>query len=156
MLADNLKIARIKKKFTQEELALMLNKTKNVISNWERGDNKPDIESLFQLCEILDVDANYLLGYNNQHSLTLSPIEKELIQKFRILDEYGKVAVKTTLDHEINRVQSMSQPFTIREEAYHYLTQTQTFAMGGFDPEELDEDELIELANELYRVKNKK
>ena len=61
-LAQNLKLARIKKGYKQEELAKLVGKSKNVISNWERGDNKPDADTLFDLCDILGVDANYLLG----------------------------------------------------------------------------------------------
>lgn len=57
-LANNLKNARIKKGLKQDDLAKMIGKSKNVISNWERGDNKPDADTLFRLCDILDVDAN--------------------------------------------------------------------------------------------------
>lgn len=69
-LAQNLKLARIKKGYKQEELAKLVGKSKNVISNWERGDNKPDADTLFDLCDILGVDANYLLPYNKNSPKT--------------------------------------------------------------------------------------
>ena len=46
-LANNLKHARLAKNMSQEELAALIGKSKNVISNWERGDNKPDADAIF-------------------------------------------------------------------------------------------------------------
>ena len=63
-LGENIKKARINKGLKQEDLAKILGKSKNVISNWERGENKPDADILALICGILDVDANYLLDYN--------------------------------------------------------------------------------------------
>lgn len=70
-------------KITQEELANVLGKSKNVVSNWERGDNKPDVETLYALCQILDVDANYLLGWNKSDEFTLSLKEQTFITGYR-------------------------------------------------------------------------
>lgn len=61
---ENLKKFRIKAGLTQEELAKKLGKTKNVISNWERGENRPDAETIAKICAILNVTPNELLGWN--------------------------------------------------------------------------------------------
>lgn len=102
-LAINLKEARTKKGLTQGELANLLGKTKNVISNWERGDNKPDADTLFELCDILDVDANYLLGWESNQNLSLSLKEQDYIKKYRILDEHGKDLTDYVLNAEYDR-----------------------------------------------------
>lgn len=47
----------------QEELASMLGKSKNVISNWERGDNRPDADTIAKMCKILHVEPNDLYGW---------------------------------------------------------------------------------------------
>jgi transcriptional regulator with XRE-family HTH domain len=83
-----LKEARQAKKFTQEDLAHIIGKSKNVISNWERGDNKPDIETLAELIIILDLNPLSMFqtdptSLNTNNLLTLSPKEKELIFAYR-------------------------------------------------------------------------
>lgn len=97
-LADNLKQARTRKGLKQEELAKLVGKSKNVISNWERGDNKPDADTLFELCDILNVDANYLLGWENNQNLSLSIQEQDHIKKYRSLDPLDKKAIDVLLD----------------------------------------------------------
>ena len=42
----NIRNFRIFKGMTQEDLANRIGKSKNVISNWERGDNSPDIDCI--------------------------------------------------------------------------------------------------------------
>lgn len=69
-LGDNIRTARIQKKLQQKELAELLSSKGEVvgnttISNWENGTSKPDPDTIALLCEILDVDANYLLGFSN-------------------------------------------------------------------------------------------
>lgn len=119
-LAQNLKLARIKKGYKQEELAKLVGKSKNVISNWERGDNKPDADTLFDLCDILGVDANYLLGWENNQNLSLSIKEQEHIKKFRSLDSYGQKQVNTVLNNEYTRVQEQSMQIEEESAPYTY------------------------------------
>lgn len=119
-LAKNLKLARIKKGYKQEELAKLVGKSKNVISNWERGDNKPDADTLFDLCDILGVDANYLLGWENNQNLSLSIKEQEHIKKFRSLDSYGQKQVNTVLNNEYTRVQEQSMQIEEESAPYTY------------------------------------
>ena len=107
-LSANLKEARLKKGLTQEDLANLIGKTKNVISNWERGDNKPDADTLFFLCDILDVDANFLLGWDKNENLSLSLKEQDYIKKYRELDEHGTKIVDFVLNGEYERCKETS------------------------------------------------
>lgn len=59
----NIKNFRTFKGITQDELAKRIGKSKNVISNWERGDNSPDLESVVKICMELDVTPNQLFGW---------------------------------------------------------------------------------------------
>ena len=54
-LSNILKNARNNKGLTQRELAALIGKTKNVISNWENGLNSPDVDMIELLCGILDI-----------------------------------------------------------------------------------------------------
>lgn len=106
-LANNLKAARINKGLKQEELANLVGKSKNVISNWERGDNKPDADTLFELCDILNVDANFLLGWESNQNISLSINEQNHIKKYRSLSAYDK----ETVDGLINRLSDKPSEF---------------------------------------------
>ena len=47
---------------TQKELAEKLNIDPANITNWKKGINLPSLEVFFELCKLLDVSADYLLG----------------------------------------------------------------------------------------------
>ena len=84
----NIKIARENKKLTQLELGNLVGVSNTVISNWEKGLNKPDADMLCKLCYALDVDANFLLDYqkndnvSNSLSVNLTPQQLEFLNKF--------------------------------------------------------------------------
>ena len=67
-VGDNIRTARIKKGFNQKELADKLGENgikvgNTTISNWESGFSKPDPDTIAVLCQILEVDANYILNF---------------------------------------------------------------------------------------------
>jgi len=62
-LNHNIKNFRNFRGLTQDDLAAFVGKTKNVISNWERGDNKPDVECVEKICKALQVTPNQLFGW---------------------------------------------------------------------------------------------
>lgn len=123
-LAQNIREARINKNLSQEELALRLGKSKNVVSNWERGDNKPDADIIFALCDILNVDANYLLGWNTNRVFSTSLSEQELIKKYRSLDSYGKKVINSLIELEYERCNKVEEEYT------PYITRTH-FSIGA-------------------------
>lgn len=53
--------ARKMKNLTQEQLADLLNVTRQSISRWESNQTYPDMENIVFLAEILDVSCDYLL-----------------------------------------------------------------------------------------------
>lgn len=128
MLSTNLKEARIKAGLTQEDLASFLGKSKNVISNWERGDNKPDADTIFKLCDILNVDANYLLGWSNNQSFSLSITEQQCIKKYRALDDHGKKVVDYILNSEYDRCTTIREPEPIYT---RFIDKVPNFASAG-------------------------
>lgn len=68
-LGSNIKKYRELKGLTQKQLAEAVGKTKNVISNWENGLNKPDADTIEVLLYILEVDANTLLSWDNPEQI---------------------------------------------------------------------------------------
>lgn len=63
-LNENIKKYRVFRRVTQQELADMLGKSKSVISNWERGENSPDLEACEEMCRIFNVTPNELFGWD--------------------------------------------------------------------------------------------
>ena len=61
VFADKLQSLRKSKGLSQEELAEKCNVTRQSVSKWETGLGYPETEKLLILCEILDVDLDYLM-----------------------------------------------------------------------------------------------
>ena len=50
------------KGYTQEELAIKLNVTRQTISKWEKGLSVPDVDFLFKIADVLETNVGTLLG----------------------------------------------------------------------------------------------
>lgn len=94
---ERIKRRRHLKNYTQEQLAELINTSKNTISNIERGETSPSIEVLVEICNVLGFDPNYyILGQipneeiekYNSSLLKLSSTERTFFQNF--LDYYGE------------------------------------------------------------------
>lgn len=87
-LNENIRIARENKNLTQLELGKLIGVSNTVISNWEKGINKPDADMLCKICYALDVDANFLLDYhidkstNIDSKINLSPEQLQKLSEF--------------------------------------------------------------------------
>lgn len=103
MFKDNLRKARKHKDLTQKQLAKLLNVSDNAVSNWENGVSRPDIDQLALICTILSVSPNDLITAEVLTEI-LTPAEKEMLNKYNHLDDYGKKAVGSILDVEYERV----------------------------------------------------
>ena len=85
---------RKEKNMTQLELADRLNISFQAVSNWERGQSMPDISKLSELCEILDITIDELLGKNIKiiENITNENIDNYLDENEIGLDEFKEVA----------------------------------------------------------------
>ena len=61
-VASNIKNARTKMNMTQMNLADEMGVSYQAVSNWERGNSMPDISKLPELCKILDISFEELVG----------------------------------------------------------------------------------------------
>ena len=64
--SSRLSMFRQNKNMTQEELAGRMGVTPQALSKWERGHSLPDILLLKELCRILEISADDLLGIENR------------------------------------------------------------------------------------------
>lgn len=58
---DNLRQLRLKKGYTQKDLAKLLNINRTTLTKYETGVTEPDFERLKLICEVLEVDYNTIL-----------------------------------------------------------------------------------------------
>ena len=93
--------ARIEKNMTQMALADAMGVSYQAVSNWERGNSMPDISKLPELCELLGVTFEQLMGGPSRETKT---VEKVL--------EGEPVTVQ-----EVAEVASLLPPETIRKNA---------------------------------------
>ncbi|MGL5254225.1 MAG: helix-turn-helix domain-containing protein [Phocaeicola sp.] len=63
--AENLKAIRKEKNISQEDLAEMLNVSRQAVSKWEQGIGFPEMEKMLTLSKQLNVSLDYLTGNEN-------------------------------------------------------------------------------------------
>lgn len=93
-IGSNIKRYREKMKLTQEQLAEIVNektgrKSKNFISNWENGLNRPDADAIIILADVFGIDVNTLMGWTDKGKMKTDAdnAAHELINKLNSLSE---------------------------------------------------------------------
>jgi transcriptional regulator with XRE-family HTH domain len=66
VFGNNLKLLRLEKKLSQEELAQELQVSRQIIGHWENNYSEPDIDTLYQIAEYFGVSVDYLIGRDNK------------------------------------------------------------------------------------------
>ncbi len=88
-LGTNIKEYRLKKGYTQEQLAYELGVSSQTVSRWETGTTYPDIVMLPVIAELFDTSIDNLMGYAKECSTT----EREaFFAKIHALDTLEKIA----------------------------------------------------------------
>ena len=82
-IARNIVFYRKKTKMTQSDLAKMIGYKKSAVSLWETGVNAIDTTVLLQICDVLGVGINDVLGIYAVDKNTLSQKEKEVAYAYR-------------------------------------------------------------------------
>ena len=65
---NNIKILRVEKELSQEELAKNVNVTQTAVSAWEVGRTVPDTQTADRLALFFDVSVDYLLGRTSERT----------------------------------------------------------------------------------------
>lgn len=88
-IQKNILFYRKMRKFTQKQLADFLEIGVSTVSGWERGAYTPDIDTLFRICNFLEVTLNDMCGVftDNRH---LSEGETNLLNTYRLLNKAGQ------------------------------------------------------------------
>ena len=70
---------RLKKGWKQEELAAMMNTTRQAIGHYETGERGIDAETICKLCDVFGCTADYLLCRSSRPAPELTPAEEGLL-----------------------------------------------------------------------------
>lgn len=106
MLNETIAKLRKEKNISQEELANILNTSRQAISKWERGEAYPDIDKLKDLAIYFHVSIDYLLDYDVE-SISINNFIKRIKESFeqRVfnidLDEIGLVVSRNKNNFEL-------------------------------------------------------
>ena len=88
-IGEAIAFARKQNNISQEELANKLNVSRQSVSLWETNQTYPTLDKLQQLCEVLKVSANFLLGKEEFKDVKI--INQKLINDEKKKNNYAKV-----------------------------------------------------------------
>ena len=105
---DNLRQIREKRKITQTKLSVDIEVSQELISHYETGKSRPNIETLIKLAEYFNCSTDYLLERTNNPStvkdLNLKDIEiNNIIDKYNSLSAENKKQFSNYLDYLSNQ-----------------------------------------------------
>ena len=87
-LGDKLQQLRLQLKLSQKEVAVDINTSPSIISNYESGERTPSVENLMALANLYHCSTDYLLGFSmtdNDNTIDVSMLsqsQKALLQEF--------------------------------------------------------------------------
>ncbi|GAB3018928.1 hypothetical protein GCM10027051_24990 [Niabella terrae] len=95
--ADRLKDLRKRKRISQGELAELIEVHFTQVSRYERGETKPNAEAMTKLAKALDTTVDFLLNGTADDMVKDAGLEKELIRRFKEVQDLGTEDKKTVL-----------------------------------------------------------
>ncbi len=135
-IGKKIKNARTEKNMTQMDLADAMGISFQAVSNWERGNSMPDVAKLTDLCEILGLNLDELLGNED----TVKTVKK------MIADEDASISPEELADvAPIVPPQKMEQVLEDNKNSTDFINIDALIAIAPF----LDDDYLNELAERI-------
>jgi len=113
-LAEKIKVLRVMKGLTQEELAKYLHVNRATLANWETGRTTPDYEAVKHLADFFDVSIDYLFGRSDDPRFPdLSQVDDALKETPELLDFWRELKEREDLQLLFKQARDLS-PESIR------------------------------------------
>lgn len=97
--AEQMKARREELGLSRAALAARLGVSVSAISNYENGLSSPKDDILLRLFDALEAEPNYLFQDSfTPHGSVFTPVELDLIVRYRALSAKGRLAVNAVLD----------------------------------------------------------
>ena len=107
-IGTRIKVARMLRGLTQDNLAEKLNVSTSCISRYETGVAVASIATLIRIAKILDVGIEYLLyDYTTQHAV-FEPLTSEICLRIQPMPENHK-------EHVLEIVKSLAEKLPVQE-----------------------------------------
>ena len=91
-IGKRIKMFRERKGLSQKAFAELISARNTTVSNWEKGYTRPDVDTLAQICGVLDVSADELLD------VRLNPEDMDEHEKKVIMAYRTKVNLQPAVD----------------------------------------------------------
>lgn len=133
-IQHNISVYRKQAGLTQGELAEKLHVKKTSLASWEQGKSMPDIDTLFALCDILQVNIATISGFQppeKQHHLG-DGVENAMSELFKAVDSVAEYSAK--VGHELtpslsdDEKQLIDDYRSLNEQGQEYIRQTMYMA----------------------------
>ncbi len=85
MFGEKLNSLREKRGMSQVDLARILGKSKQSVSNWENNNIMPSIDMLIRLSEIFHVSCDFLLDLEDRKYIEVTGLEDEQIAHIQLV-----------------------------------------------------------------------
>ena len=105
-VGNRIREARENMGMTQEQLGRLVGVTNSAIYNYECDVSQPKGKVLYELFRVLQVEPNYLFQDVAPAAPVLGIKEKELLERYRALDEHGRELIDAILDIESRRAEA--------------------------------------------------
>lgn len=133
-IQHNISVYRKQAGLTQGELAEKLHVKKTSLASWEQGKSLPDIDTLFELCNILQVNIATISGFQPpkpQHQLG-GGVQNAMNELFEAVDSISEHSVKVghELAHSLSadETQLITDYRSLNEQGQEYIRQTMYMA----------------------------
>lgn len=97
---DNIRKYRVFRQLSQKQLGEQLNKSTNVISNWENGIHSPDLDTVADICKILRITPDELFGWSENREY--KEFERSMKKYQDELDQLERQ--KASIDNQIKSI----------------------------------------------------
>jgi len=88
-IGERIKLYREDRNLSQKDFAEKIGVSNSRVSNWEQGINRPDVDLLKKICEVLNVSPSELLDVHLDTE-ELTEHEKQLIRNYRMKTDLQK------------------------------------------------------------------
>ena len=152
LYGSKIKAYRQRAGLTAEQLAKELEISKSSVRNWECGLTRPDLEFLFRMFSILDVEPNEFFGIKGVGTL-LTVREQSLLQHYRELDRRSQGDLESFAKTLTSRayLRKLNRSFHNMASAPDYGRMAAAGTIGVDWPVQAEEDPVILFDSPLVR-----
>ncbi|MDQ0154238.1 helix-turn-helix domain-containing protein [Robertmurraya andreesenii] len=93
MINTNLKKLRLHHKLTQEEVALRINVSRQVVAKWEKGESTPDLGHSQALAKLYNVSLDNLVNFDGEDTNLIIPPKGKYFFGVAKIGDRGQIVV---------------------------------------------------------------